>query len=156
MDDSSEGSLIEIDHALRQDLSQNQEIINKPVRRTTFLLLCATTADGRDTGRVTIDILDDDVLLEIFDHYADDALKRGKYEEWQMLVHVCQKWRYIVFRSPLRLNLQILCSEGTPVREKLAVWPPLPIKIVHHNHSPRPTPGAESNIMTALVHTDRV
>jgi F-box-like len=54
---------------------------------------------------MTIDIvLPDDVLLEIFDYYVAEA---GKYEKWQVLVHVCQKWRYVVFRSPLRLNLRI-------------------------------------------------
>jgi hypothetical protein len=76
-------------------------------------------------GQVTIDILPDDVLLVIFDYYMAKADEDGKFEEWQKLVHVCQNWRYVVFGSPLRLNLRILCSAGTPEREKLAVWPPL-------------------------------
>jgi hypothetical protein len=70
---------------------------------------------------VTIDILPGDVLLIIFDYYVAEADEDQEYEEWQKLVHVCQKWRYVVFGSPLRLNLRILCSTGTPVREKLAV-----------------------------------
>ena len=76
---------------------------------------------------MTIDILPEDVLLEIFDHYVAETNEGGEYQEWEILVHVCQKWRYVVFQSPLRLNLRILCSAGTPVREKLALWPPLPI-----------------------------
>ena len=122
MDDRSGGSLMELDHAPRQ----KQNIINKSLRRASFLCFAAQQASSNwyDIGRVTIDILPDDVLLVIFDHHVAEADEDGKYEEWQMLVHVCQKWRYIVFRSPLRLNLRILCSAGTSVREKLALWPP--------------------------------
>ena len=65
-----------------------------------------------------------------------------------MLVHVCQKWRYVVFQSPLRLNLRILCPAGKPVRAKLAVWPPLPIIIQSSTN--------EDNIIAALGHNDRV
>ncbi len=34
--------------------------------------------------------------------------------------HVCQKWRSVVFGSPRRLNLRLLCTKRTPVREMLA------------------------------------
>jgi hypothetical protein len=148
MDDRLEGSLLEMDRA------RGQRIINKPLRRTFFLLRRATTANWCDIGRATIDILPDDVLLDIFDCYATEAGQHCKYEEWQMLVHVCQKWRYVVFWSPLRLNLRILCSADTPVREKLAVWPPLPIIIKHQN--PSLSKCGEDNIIAALGHNDRV
>jgi hypothetical protein len=82
---------------------------------------------------VTIDILPDDVLLVVFDHTLADTKRDA--EGWQVLVHVCQKWRYVVFQSPLRLNLRILCTAGVPVREKLALWPPLRIVIVHYSLS---------------------
>src|SRR6267154_4327055 len=68
-----------------------------------------------------------------------------------MLVHVCQKWRYAVFQSPLRLNLRILCSAGTPVRENLALWPSLPIIIKQRGHLTN-----NDNIIVALGHSDRV
>jgi hypothetical protein len=42
-------------------------------------------------------------------------------------VHVCRKWRNVVLESPLRLNLRIRCYPTTSVREKLDVWPALPI-----------------------------
>jgi hypothetical protein len=148
MDDRLEGSLLEMDHARRQ------KILNKPLRRTSFLLRRATTANWCDIGRVMIDILPEDVLLDIFDCYVTEADKYGEHEEWQMLVHVCQKWRYVVFRSPLRLNLRILCSAGRPVREKLAVWPPLPIIIKHC--SPSLSKCGKDNIIAALGHNDRV
>jgi hypothetical protein len=53
MDDRSEGSLIEMDHARRQ----KQKILDKPLGRTSFLLCCATTADWCNIGRVMIDVL---------------------------------------------------------------------------------------------------
>jgi hypothetical protein len=109
----------------------------------------ATTPNWCNIGRATIDILPEDVLLVIFDYYLAEA---GMIEEWQKLVHVCQKWRYAVFRSPLRLNLQILCLEGTPVGKKLAVWPPLPIIIRQFGFLNQ----GEDNILAALGHNDRV
>ena len=150
MDDHLEGPLIKIEHARRQ----KQEIINKPLQRMSFLLRCTTTANWCDIGLVTIDILPDDVLLVIFDYYVAEADKDRNFEEWQILVHVCQKWRYVVFQSPLRLNLQILCSVETPVREKLALWPPLPIIIAQSSFST--SKRREDNIIAALGHNDRV
>jgi hypothetical protein len=150
MNSRSGGSLIEMDHAYHQ----KQKIINQLLQRTSFLLRCATTANSCDIGRVTIEILPEDVLLEIFDHYVAEANEDRKYEEWHILVHVCQKWRYVVFQSPLRLNLRILCSAGTPVKEKLAIWPPLPITIEHV--SPSISKCGEDNIIAALGHNDRI
>jgi hypothetical protein len=110
---------------------------------------------------VTIDVLLDDVLLEIFDHYVAEADKDGEYEGWQRLVHVCQKWRHVVFQSPLRLNLRILCSARTPVKEKLAVWPHLPIIISQQFASFRALTAltslcGEDNIIAALGQNSRV
>jgi F-box-like len=53
---------------------------------------CATTADWCDIGRVTIDILPDDVLLDIFDWYLEENPGIDELEEWHTLVHVCRKW----------------------------------------------------------------
>jgi hypothetical protein len=58
---------------------------------------------------ITIDVLPDDALLEIFDFYMGRHRDRGfMYEElkkkkdtWQTLVHVCRRWRTLVFGSPL-------------------------------------------------------
>ncbi len=76
---------------------------------------------------------------------------RRDVEKWRRLVHVCRKWRYIVFGSPRRLHLQLLCDAWTPVREKLVVWPPFPIVI--RSWSPR---SGEDNIIAAFEHNDRV
>jgi hypothetical protein len=44
-------------------------------------------------------------------------------------VHVCRRWRYIIFESPIRLNLQLFCMNGSSVRELLDIWPPFPLII---------------------------
>jgi len=133
---------------------QKQKIINKPFRRTSFLLCHTTTANWCHIGQVTIDILPDDVLLKIFDYYVAEATEVGEYEGWQVLAHACQKWRYVVLWSPLRLNLRILCSARTPVRSKLAVWPPLPIVIAQYGRLT--SKCSEDNINAALGHNDRI
>ncbi len=81
---------------------------------------------------IRIDVLPDDVLLEIFDFYMDmDPSYGGKteIEAWQSLVHVCRRWRSLVFGSPRRLNLSLFCTPETPVRDTLDVWPALPLLI---------------------------
>ena len=89
---------------------------------------------------LTIDVLPDDVLLEIFDHcvvypsgyliHASSLQETRKIREWwQSLVHVCRRWRGLVFGSPRRLNLQLRCTTETPARETLGVWPALPLYI---------------------------
>lgn len=80
-----------------------------------------------DIGRVSIDILPEDVLLEIFDHYVDPTEIDDGIEAWCTLVQVCRKWRIIVLESPLRLNLRIRYHPAKPMKEKLDIWPTLPI-----------------------------
>jgi hypothetical protein len=91
----------------------------------------ATTTDWRNVGRMTIDILPDDVLLEIFDFLVVESNGFEAENWWRTLVHVCRKWRNVIFGSPHRLDLRVVCSDRTPVREMLDVWPPLPI-VIHH------------------------
>jgi hypothetical protein len=84
--------------------------------------------------RCTIGSLPDNVLLDIFDFYQ---VITNTYEHqwchpysWVKLVHVCQRWRCIVFESPIRLDLQLYCRRKTPVRKLLSLFPAsLPIII---------------------------
>ncbi|KAF8503244.1 hypothetical protein F5888DRAFT_1886945 [Russula emetica] len=108
---------------------------------------------------VTIDMLPDVALLEIFDCYVNQAREEEeeegdpfKIQAWHTLVHVCRKWRIIALGSPLRLDLRLFCTDTTPVKETLAVWPPLPIIIGHYNRST----AQMDNIIVALEHIDRV
>jgi hypothetical protein len=99
---------------------------------------------------VTINILPDDALLEIFDFYVGEPRTA-----WHTLVHVCQKWRNVVFGSPRRLNLRLYCTASTPVTEMLGVWPLLPIDISVNSNEMWDTWG-EDNIIAALEHKDRI
>ena len=101
-----------------------------------------------DVARVTIDMLPHVALLKIFDFYVDEAW----IEEWYTLVHVCQKWRNIVFGSPRRLDLRLYCTAGTPMREMLDVWPLLPIIVWSDGHEN----WGMDNIIAALGHRDRI
>ena len=109
---------------------------------------------GSRIARVTADILCDDVLLETFDWYLfhdeadDNALD---VDAWHTLVHVCRRWRAIVFGSSRRLNLQLFFTSGRSV-ETLAVWPPLPIIIWKYGNQ---TQGMD-DVIIALKYNDRI
>jgi hypothetical protein len=96
-------------------------------------------------------MLPDDVLLEIFDFcvYKYQSTKQD-IEAWHSLVHVCQRWRCVVFGSPRRLNLRLYCTSKTPVRETLDVWPPLPLVIQSSRTE------CANNIVAVLERRDRV
>jgi hypothetical protein len=122
--------------------------------RMSFARHSATVADRCGVGWVTIDVLPDVALLEIFDCYVNQVREEGDLfntQAWDTLVHVCRKWRAIVLESPRRLDLRLLCTAKTPVKEMLAVWPPLPIVIWHFGQ-----PTQMDNIIVSLEHNDRV
>ena len=109
--------------------------------------------------RVTIDALPDDVLLETFEFclgkddpdYLDDE---HNYDGWQTLVHVCRRWRWIVFTSPCRLDLKLYCTGQRSVNSKtLDIWPELPIVIVAENMRSQED---VTNVIAALRHHNRV
>ena len=91
----------------------------------------------------------DEVLLAIFDFYVDEA----PIGEWRLLVHVCQRWRSVIFGSPRRLELQLVCRAKTPAKDTLNVWPALPLLI--RCDSDYPAESAD-NIITVLKCSDRV
>ena len=82
--------------------------------------------------------------------------------EWRRLVHVCQRWRCIIFESPLQLDLQLLCTHGTPVRKNLPCWPPMPLIVDYYtywdadNSEGEGVTPYEDDVMAALEHPDRV
>ena len=107
-------------------------------------------------GQATsINVLPDDVLLSIFDFCADQGqFFKPLIEAWQSLVHVCRRWRSLVFGSSRGLNLQLACSTNTPARDTLDVWPSLPLLI--ECALLRPTEEAVDNIIAVLERRDRV
>jgi len=77
-------------------------------------------------------------------------------DAWQSLVHVCRRWRHIVFASPHYLNLRLHCTNNTPVRKTLDIWPAFPIVVLCHNtNSSSPLRGV-LNIIAALKCYNRV
>src|SRR6266446_1564319 len=83
-----------------------------------------------------------------------DPLFRDKKdtEAWQRLVHVCRRWRNVVFGSPRRLNLRLVCTPKTPARDTLDIWPALPLLIWGYMYL---SSGAD-DIIVALGQTNRV
>jgi hypothetical protein len=108
-------------------------------------------------------MLPDDVLLDIFDfclkeppYFIQDWSHTRSYSRtrtWQKLVHVCRRWRDIVFQSPRRLDLQILCTTSTPVREMPNIWPTLPLIVYVGGYTGTWSMG---NIIAAFKHRDRI
>jgi hypothetical protein len=100
-------------------------------------------------------MLPDVVLLEIFDFYQICYMETAPTQltgRWQTLVHVCRKWRIVVFGSPRRLDLRLPCLESTPVRETLDIWPRLPIVVVG---TLKEESGVD-NLVAVLEHNDRI
>ena len=71
---------------------------------------------------------------------------------WRSLVHVCPRWRSVVFGSPGHLDLRLVCTTRTPVRDALDIWPSLPLTIVYE----RDSTGSVDNIIAGFERTDRV
>jgi hypothetical protein len=110
-----------------------------------------------DIGRVlAINDLPDDDLLSIFDFcvfsfqypclFKKFAIKT-KIEWWQSLVHVCRRWRGLVFGSARRLNLQLFCGHRTTARKSLDVWPALPLIVLRQQ---------VDSVIPELEHSDRI
>jgi hypothetical protein len=124
-----------------------------------ILTLCGTGKHSREAP--TINVLPDDVLLEIFDLCRWDHLidyenydRMSPVWEWRLMAHVCLRWRQIIFASPLRLDLQIICTHGAPVRKRLGIWPTFPI-VIRYGGIGRKF-ADEDNVLAALEHPSRV
>ncbi|KAH9178377.1 hypothetical protein EDB89DRAFT_2239613 [Lactarius sanguifluus] len=108
---------------------------------------------GPFSQQALIEVLSDDVLLRIFQHYLDVSPRN-----WPKLAHVSRSWRQIIFTSPLGLHLRLYCTYGTPVLKNLDCWPSLPL-VLDYVGSPilrPPAPEDEDNIMAVLEQSDRI
>ena len=119
---------------------------------------------------VSIHILDDDSLLNIFYLYRPFFLgedekdikhiqgggghwKRGRW--WYGLAHVCQRWRNLILGSVSHLRLSLICTNGTPVQNMLAHSPPLPLT-VDYSSDDSITAEDEEGVLLALEQRHRV
>ena len=106
---------------------------------------------------ISIDTLPDEALLAIFDRCVYGVqFGEERQRAWQTLVHVCRRWRRIVFESPRRLDLRLVCTGETPTKDKLDVWPALPLLISCEGDNGSGSVGHMDNIIAALEHSDRV
>ena len=109
---------------------------------------------------MTIDAIPDNVLLETFEFYLgkddpDEIDYDHIYDGWQTLVHVCRRWRCIVFASPRRLDLKLYCTVRRSANAKmLDIWPTLPIVIFARDVQSEE--DASNIIAAALRHHNRV
>ena len=103
---------------------------------------------------ISLDTLPDDVLLAIFNWYPDElGYEETRERAWQSLVHVCHRWRSIIFGSPRFLKLKLVCTESTRARDLLDVWTALPLVILYEgNYRMRNV----DNAIAVLERTDRV
>ena len=110
-------------------------------------VLCTNSRNGCLPTRCNLGLLDDmlpdDILLSVFDFCP---------RSWRTLIHVCRRWRSLVFGSPRRLDLCLFCSPETPARDTLDIWPPLPLVV----QGDRGLPEGVDNIVAALERSDRV
>ena len=111
---------------------------------------------------MTVNTLPDDIFLEIFAFYLSyyySPFNRHNYwhplehtTAWQRLVHVCQRWRDIIYGSPRYLDLHLHCSQETPFRKNLNRWPEFPLTleyVIDPNDD-------DDDVVAALKHPDRV
>jgi len=77
-------------------------------------------------------MLPDDVLVGIFNFYVnvDKRVSSAPRNSWHALVHVCSRWRYLVFASPRRLNLRLEYGGCRPISRVLDAWPVLPVTLL--------------------------
>ena len=101
----------------------------------------------------SIDTLPDDILLAVFEFCMDEMqIALLGTESWQSLVHVCWRWRSVIFRSSRCLRLRLHCTPKTPVRDTLDIWPPFPLVV---DNMAGPTEDMD-NVVAALECRDRV
>ena len=146
----SKGSLI--NHARRWI---SKKITNRR-RCTSFVQLPVATPGLTRCDAGLIDVLPDDVLLVILDFYANVdgyEVRKEATEAWQTVAHVCRRWRIVVFASPRRLNLRLVCTPRTPARDLLDIWPALPLVVQWYGDCP--IEGVD-NIVAALERSNRV
>ena len=108
---------------------------------------------------MTISILPENVLLEIFVFYRSDNWHGYPFRvgwEWHLLVHVCRSWRQIIFASPRYLDLRILCTPRTTVRKVLGIWPDFPIAMDSRYRSESISPDSQDNVIAVLEQPDRL
>ncbi|KAH9168380.1 hypothetical protein EDB89DRAFT_2073972 [Lactarius sanguifluus] len=131
---------------------------------------CGLGLDTIDASHVTvsISILNDDVLLSIFDSRRlanevdddfdemEDAFDQRNWNWdrqrwWRKLTQVCRRWRSLILASPSRLNLHVVCTKDAPLAVVPAHFLHLPLVVIYGlDDGEEIPPDDERNILLSL------
>lgn len=103
---------------------------------------------------MTFDTLPDGVIQDILVFCLSNRYwyPIGHMKEWQRLVHVCRRWRQIIYGSPSCFDLHLHCSAQTPFWTNLSHWPEFPVTVQYTI----PHDQDEIDLIEALWQVDRV
>jgi hypothetical protein len=111
---------------------------------------------------LTINDLPDELLVEIFDFYrqgSEDGYQWWSIKlEWFRLIHVCKRWRVVMFASSSRLDLCFVLSRNEGGNMKTIMsrhFPPLPIDINYKYRGAVKTKDM-GRMLAALKRPDRI
>ncbi|KAI0260677.1 hypothetical protein BC834DRAFT_1044464 [Gloeopeniophorella convolvens] len=85
--------------------------------------------------RITMNELNDDVLLEIFASCISPDSKSSWFQQgtWLRLARVCVRWQSLLLSSASRLDLHLFFTNRSPLASMLASLPPFPI-VMEYDH----------------------
>jgi hypothetical protein len=117
-----------------------------------------TSQDSGRSPKLTINNIPDELLVEIIDFYRQGNADRYQWwSKWFKLIHVCKRWRTVMFASSSRLDLCFVLKprtrKGGNIKTILSRhFPPLPIDINYDYQISK----AMSRILAALKHPGRI
>ena len=101
--------------------------------------------------------LNDDILLCVFNFYRIVDEKSWNFRlGWCKLSHVCRRWRNLIYDSAFHLDMQILCTNGTPVVDTLDHLPSLPLVIDYQDVTSTLSAKDEFGMSQALRFHNRI
>jgi hypothetical protein len=123
-----------------------------------------TIVDRIQRRETIINVLPDDVLLQIFEWCRVDCNPPwSPFDpalDLHRLIHICRRWRQVIFSSPPCLAVYLLCTYRKPASKNLGFWPAFPIVIDYINYpgynGKTLSPNDEDNVIAALKNPDRV
>jgi hypothetical protein len=101
--------------------------------------------------------LDDDSLLQIFSCYRlEDEYNWYVRLAWRKLDQVCQRWRYLIFKSWFHLDMYLLLTNDSPSIVASSHLPPLPLVIDYSDRTRTISRKDGDNIYLGLHQHGRV
>lgn len=116
--------------------------------------------------KLTINHLPDELLIEIFDSYRHSNNVQSHQwchqSEWFKFIHVCKRWRAVMFASASRLDLRLVLNRKKGGHmDTMSHLPSLPIDIDYSSRrfDPRTKKDVDNMTMSmaaALIRPDRI